>query len=188
MKETLLLLEVFKFCIYVNGNHWITISTINTITAPHYDVTVFDSINFTLSKNTEVLIAKLLKTPKKRIAVKFANLNKQAGFDDCGVFAAAYSTTLAHGQNPCSYIYDQSVMREHLIKCLEGLEIQPFPVIRGRRIGAVTSLKIDVYCYCRCPDDGTRMVQCDMCKDWFHLSCIDTPVEVENWYCKNCHV
>ena len=92
--------------LHINGNHWITISTIDTIVAPHYDVTVFDFVNFTLSRSAQVLIAKLLKTPKKTIAVKFANLNKQlqAGFDDCGVFATAYSTALAHGQNPCSYI------------------------------------------------------------------------------------
>ena len=67
-------------------------------------------------------------------------------------------------------------MREHLIKCLEGLEMQPFPVIRDRRIGAASSLKIDVYCYCRSPNDGTQVVQCNMCKDWFHLNCLDTPV------------
>ena len=48
--------------LHINGNHWITISTIDTITAPQYDVTVSDSVNFTLSKSAQVLIAKLLKT------------------------------------------------------------------------------------------------------------------------------
>ena len=92
---------------HINGNCWITISTIDVITAPHYDVTVFDSFNFTLRKNTKVWIAKLPKAPKKMITVKFAiDLSKQAGFDDCGVFAAAYSIMLAHGQNPCSYTYN----------------------------------------------------------------------------------
>ena len=77
------------------------------------------------------------------------------------------------------YVNDQSVMREHLIKCLEGSEMQPFPVMRERRIGAASSFIIDVYCYCRCPEDGTQMVQCDSktCKDWFHVNCIDTPVK-----------
>ena len=101
------------------------------------------------------MIAKLLKTPKKVIAVNFANLNKQVGFDDCGVFATAYTTALAHGQNPCSYIYDQGAMREYLIKCLKRSKMKPFSVIRDRRTGAASNLKINVYCYCRCPDDGT---------------------------------
>ena len=50
--------------LHINGNHWMTISTIDIslATAPYYDVTVFDSVNFTLSKSTQVLIAKLLKT------------------------------------------------------------------------------------------------------------------------------
>ena len=71
--------------------------------------------------------------------------NKQAGFDDCGVFAAAYCTALSHGQNPSSYVYNQSMMREHLIKCLEGSEMLPFPVMRERRVGPPSSFKIDVY-------------------------------------------
>ena len=57
--------------------------------------------------------------------------------------------------------------------------MQSFPVIRDRRIGDTSSLRTDVYCYCKCPDDGTQMVQCDskMCDDWFHVNCIDTAVE-----------
>ena len=32
--------------------------------------------------------------------------------------------------------------------------------------------------YCRCPDDGREMVQCDskMCKDWLHIDCTDMQV------------
>ena len=42
--------------------------------------------------------------------VRFGNTNKQAEFDDCGLFAAAYCTTLAFGQNPSSFVYDQSAL------------------------------------------------------------------------------
>ena len=71
-----------------------------------------------LSKETKALLAKLLKTPKKRLMVRFGNTNKQAEFDDCGLFAAAYCTSLAFGQNPSSFVYDQSALRKHLINCL----------------------------------------------------------------------
>ena len=80
-------------------------------------------------------------------------------------------------------------MREHLIKCLETSEMKPFPVIRDRRTGATSKLKINVYCYCRCPDGGTQMVQCEtkMCKDWFHVNCTDTPIEAgKNGTVRNC--
>lgn len=38
--------------------------------------------------------------------LKIANVNKQANYDDCGVFAAAYCTALANGQDPSSFMYN----------------------------------------------------------------------------------
>ena len=29
-----------------------------------------------------------------------------------------------------------------------------------------------VYCMCRKPDDGSKMVFCEMCEEWYHLKCI----------------
>lgn len=31
----------------------------------------------------------------------------------------------------------------------------------------------DVYCWCRRPDDGRRMVGCDSCSEWFHVNCVN---------------
>ena len=149
--------------LHVNGNHWIAISTLDSDRSPGYEVTVpvYDSLNGSLSKETKALLAKLLKTTMKRLLVKFGNTAKQAEFDDCGLFAAAYCTTLAYGQNPSSYVYDQSAMRKHLINCLEAQHIEPFPIIRERRIGTANIIPIEVFCYCRNTDDGTRYVVMD---------------------------
>ena len=83
--------------LHVNGNHWLTVSTLDS----GVDVTLYDSLHFTLSEDTKAQLAKLLKSPKKAITVKFASTNKQ----DCGVFAAAYSTSLVYGQDPSSIVY-----------------------------------------------------------------------------------
>ena len=169
--------------LHVNGNHWLTVSTMD----PGFDVTVYDSMHFMMHESTKSLLAQLLKTTKKQLSVCFANTNKQAGFNDCGVFAAVYCTALVHGDNPSSYVYEQKDLRGHLIKCLEGGTVQPFPVIRPRRVGVASIFTIDVFCYCRNRDDGSKMVQCNMCKDWFHLSCIEaTIVKGKKWYCNNC--
>ena len=72
--------------LHVNGNHWLAISTLDS----GYEVTVYDSLHFSLSKETKTLLAKLLKTSRRRLIVGFGNTNKQADFDDCGLFAAAY--------------------------------------------------------------------------------------------------
>ena len=92
--------------LHVNGNHWIAISTLDSDRSPGYEVTVYDSLNGSLSTETKALLARLLKTTMKRLLVKFGNTTKQAEFDDCGLFAATYCTTLAYGQNPSSYVYD----------------------------------------------------------------------------------
>ncbi len=39
-------------------------------------------------------------------------------------------------------------------------------VFRTKRPGPARTLKIPVYCYCRCADDGQGMVGCDGCEDW----------------------
>ena len=113
------------------------------------DITVYDSINFHLSKHTEILLAKLLQTKQKSFTVKMSSVNKQAGTDDCGVFAVAYCTSLVYGQNPSMFVYNQTVMRTHLVKCLESKKLEPFPILRERRIGKFITTQVKLFCYCR---------------------------------------
>ena len=63
--------------LHVNGNHWVTVSTLDS----SVDVTIYDSLHFTISEDTKAQLAKLLKSQKKTITVKFASTNKQAGTD-----------------------------------------------------------------------------------------------------------
>ena len=44
-------------------------------------------------------LSKLIKTSNKCLQTKIVNVNKQANYDDCGVFATAYCTALANGQD-----------------------------------------------------------------------------------------
>ena len=63
---------------------------------------VYDSLNSRVSQGTEIHLA------KKSIKIKIASVNKQAGFDDCGICAAAYCTALENGQDPSTLVYDQA--------------------------------------------------------------------------------
>ncbi len=91
------------------------------------------------------------------------------------MFAAAYCTSIAHGLDPCSLVYDQlqQQMRDHLYKCFITKTMDLFTVLRTKRPGPARTLKIPVYCYCRYADDGQGMVGCDGCEDWFHIRCIN---------------
>ena len=46
------------------------------------------------------------------------------------------------------------------------------------------------YCICRGPDDGTFMIQCDECREWFHGKCVDITPEkakvIDIYLCANC--
>ena len=82
--------------LHVNSNHWITVSTMQSSqTNAKCDITVFDSSSSHLSKAVKALLANLMRTPRKKLQIKIANVIKQAGYNDCGVFAAPYCTVLA---------------------------------------------------------------------------------------------
>jgi len=47
-----------------------------------------------------------------------------------------------------------------------------------------------LYCLCRGIDDGSTMLGCDQCEEWFHCRCIDILPEkaktMENYVCPLC--
>ncbi|XP_054844233.1 lysine-specific demethylase 7A isoform X1 [Eublepharis macularius] len=50
-----------------------------------------------------------------------------------------------------------------------------------------------VYCVCREPYDVSRfMIECDICKDWFHGSCVRVEehhaVDIDLYHCPNCEI
>uniref|UniRef100_A0A8C9ZGW8 Lysine-specific demethylase 7A n=1 Tax=Sander lucioperca TaxID=283035 RepID=A0A8C9ZGW8_SANLU len=50
-----------------------------------------------------------------------------------------------------------------------------------------------LYCVCRQPYDVSRfMIECDICKDWFHGSCVQVEehhaVDIDVYHCPNCDV
>lgn len=172
--------------LHTRGNHWIAVSTVSCTTE---DITVYDSKYSRLSSDTETLLARLVHTDKSVVSVNIANVTKQSGSSDCGLFAVAYITHIAFGLNSCLCVFQQSAMREHLQKCLEDKRMQPFPIQKERRLTMVHKVaQIKVHCYCRCPSDGEKMIACDGdCGEWFHVKCVKSAVHRnKKWFCNNC--
>ena len=92
--------------LYICGNHWIGVSTVNCTTE---DITVYDSKYSRLSSDTETLL------------VQFFRL---------WIVCCGTHLTIAFGLNPCLCVFQQSAMREHLRKCLGDKKMQPFPYRR----------------------------------------------------------
>ena len=143
----------------------------------------------TIDKTMKV-IAQLLRTANNRLKVQVMNTAKQTGSTDCGLFALATITHLTLGKDPLTVIFDQKQLRGHFATCLEKGEVNSFPVLQQRR-PANKVIKIEectIYCHCRLPDDGSEMVCCDTCQEWFHTRCVCTPISKgQQWFCDKCN-
>ena len=96
----------------------------------------------------------------------------QQGCDDCGLFAIAFATLLARGEQPGSFFYEQEAMRKHLIESLEKLNITAFPIQKIRRHGSKVrhSANIPIHCVFRLPKlEGIKMIECSYCGTWTYV-------------------
>ena len=89
------------------------------------EVTVYDSLSNTANKYTKDLLKRLLKNTTIKIFVVRPQI--QNGYNDCGLFALAFATSLANGEDLSNIKYDQSLMRKHLQVCFENKELNSFP-------------------------------------------------------------
>ena len=166
--------------LHVNENHWITIQNVPRM----HIVNVYDSIYESTSEDAKWQIAALLRTKDKRIVLKIQKVQYQNECTDCGIFAVAFATDLAHGCNPSKCEYNQDLLRTHFLKCLSQQNMTPFPST-AKQFEAPKTEYIEVFCTCRLPANGS-MVQCSECKERYHTSCIGTTPTL-HWKCSTCN-
>ena len=138
---------------------------------------IYDSLpSRSISSRTEEQIAAICFSEESAINVTMC--------DDCGLFALAFAAAVCAGQNPSKVNFIQHRFRDHLIHCLEKGLPECFPASRrGRKNGLSETHNIPVFCHYRQPDDGSRMIECSKCKQWYHDDCEHVPVTV--WSKKN---
>lgn len=103
----------FVQVIMVCGNHWIAVSTVGCEPST---IKVYDSLGGRLPKRSLKLVADLMQTREKLLTVEFVDVQKQRGGSDCGLFALAFIASICNSQDPSSLVYDQSAMRNHLLR------------------------------------------------------------------------
>ena len=69
--------------------------------------------------------------------------------------------------------------------------VDAFPSSASRHPKASIRKYIPVYCICRHINDGSKMIQCDICQQWFHVACmkIDKRLHKDRrsmWNCPSC--
>ena len=174
----------FIQCLHENGNHWITVSTVGCSSGV---VQVFDSSHhLKLSHSLKCIIADMLQASKDSIVLEYIKMQGQSGASDCGLFAIATATAICNGQDLCMLEFDQFLMRKHLLQCFQNGAVLPFPSqsIAARKPKVLKEEVVEIYCHCRLPYTGRKMVQCDGCQKWFHCDCLRvSPRRSTNWYC-----
>lgn len=172
-------------------DHWIVVSTVG---CTKDQVEVYDSLQMKPNLYRQTVIARYLKSQSHSFKIKVANVAIQKGSTDCGLYAIAMMTSIAHNDNPVNLIYNQQNMRIHLEQCFEKGMLEKFPFSKTRRITKQFSSETEVFVYCKCrlPDSGGRMIECDDCQEWYHIECTCVQLDPQHtvtdtaWFCERC--
>ena len=121
----------FVQIVCVRGNHWICLSTIGCQPST---MNVYDSLHGRLDLLTKKIVADLVQSKENEIEILYADVQRQSGASDCGLFALAFATSVCYGDYPAASSYTQSEMREHLLSCIKKGQIVRFPQRTKRRL------------------------------------------------------
>ena len=89
---------------------------------------------------------------------------------------------ICNGQSPEGLNYNTKVMRNTLAAgCLEDKVFCHFPAKRSVKQETKRSELLKVYCTCRLPEGGERMIACDNCGEWYNESCLNSLIPSEAW-------
>ena len=176
-------------------DHWILLSTIG---CSEGEVEVYNSLQLSPNLDTQTVIARYLKSQLHAVRIRVANVALQKGSSDCGLYVIAMMTSLAYNEDPTTRLYSQQELRVHLQQCFERGTLEPFPASRTRRVKDRIAKEITclIYCKCRLPEteDGSKMVQCERCQEWYHLKCLNSKLSMsqlestDEWYCADCEI
>ena len=184
--------------LHVGNCHWITTSNVT-----HEGGSISDAVNIydsgratTVTSEVKKLICSFFKSSSDSIHFDLMNIQSQLNGSDCGLFALACATELAYGKDPVLCRWDCSMMRPHLIKCLEQGKMIEFPTDGRRRVPLGMRIRKSttetIYCTCRMPnvDKQRAMIKCDRCLKWFHKDCMSLDIKKsyrdEEWVCYGC--
>jgi hypothetical protein len=127
----------FVQILHVSNCHWVTTSNIDTRNGIPYSnsICIYDSgrpKNVKPSLKQE--ICKFYKSVASSVFFDIINVEGQPNAYDCGVYAIAYATELAHGLNPALIKWKSGCLRNHIISCFENGQMTRFPSVGKKRI------------------------------------------------------
>lgn len=168
------------------GDHWITVS--NVFGETTHDVFVYDSVYRHVNQSTIAQITSLLRDedrPDIVLHIRKFDLQTNAS-RHCGFYAVASAYCCWQYIDPTNFIFDETCMAHHLDSCIAKNEVKAFPSIEVADAGESNEIVMrvkKVYCVCQNANErrSAKMIQCSMCKNWYHDICVgigelDTPI------------
>ncbi|XP_071476988.1 uncharacterized protein [Diadema antillarum] len=181
-----------------DGNHhWVFVSSIGCTTGvvKYYDGLGARTIPDLIRKQ----IARVVCSQETEIIVDVQSVQSCPNVFDSGLFAIAYAVSTLHQEDLGQVSYNVTLMRDHLLQCLQEKSIRPFPAASERVSVQRTRqrfLSMEVFCMCRMPwnanmqESRMKMAQCESCGEWWHSNCCGIPDEVftsnQPWKCPRC--
>ena len=109
------------------GAHWVCVSNIGCWQGV---INYFDSLNRgQIKRHVQRQVQSIVHGIGQEVMITIQPVQQQQNSVDCGIFAIAFATSLAYGQNPAATTYDTSRIRPHLSACLATGHLSTFPVL-----------------------------------------------------------
>ena len=113
--------------VHDGGAHWVCVSNIGCRQGV---INYFDSLNRgQIKRHVQRQVQSIVHGIGQEVMITIQPVQQQQNSVDCGIFAIAFATSLAYGQNPAATTYDTSRIRPHLSACLATGHLSTFPVL-----------------------------------------------------------
>ena len=185
--------DQFIQVLHTGSAHWICTSNMN---CPKNTISYYDSLcTGRPALAIKQQIAQFMHSSDPNITINIIPVQQQKSrTNNCGLFALAYATSLAFGEDPASILYDEQSLRKHLLGCIDNNSMTPFPkLVKPKKPSSrckKSLVRVEIHCSCRMPWDDRKMAECESCLQWFHQDCekIDDSVFVngQEWVCSLC--
>lgn len=159
-----------------NPDHWLTVTNAG---APENTVFMYNSLDQDIPTDAVKQICNMLKLQSPMLTINSAPVQYQGATLDCGLFAIANMYSIASDYEPANLHFDQSSMRDHLLKCIQKGAMDDFllsqcPTARVRS----RVLTVSLHCVCRQPVafSVAADIACAVCSKTFHSMCLGKSV------------
>ena len=180
---------------------WVHWGTLSNIFSPNGHVTLYDCARRLHYRSAtreiryglviEEYAAKLRSLPISELVIDVADTKTVGKNADSGVAAICYAFALVKGADPQKINFNYKVLRKQLVVALENSSFDTFTICldgtpKSHR-GPLYTIEVPLFCNCKMPDNGSPMIACDSCNEWFHVECVQAVIKRQNkWFCENC--